>query len=274
MAVVTISRLLGSEGDVIALKVAKCLGYEFVDNALIVEISERAGVSVDDIVGLDEKYQSRTVEWLKNFMGPRLGKIMTDERKHIDPESFIEYCKTVIQGLAEKGNVVIVGRAGQFILKNLDTAFHVRIVADEKFRVERLKASRDISEEHALEIIKKSDNMRKQYIERYFKSHWEDPLAYHLILDSSKLGIEETASIIVYSIIQFSKNHEFIPGVKDRRRIHNRRKEYRRKGDRRTSSVGWATKDLQTAILREGRATRSFSKPDRRKKDRRKKTRR
>ena len=55
MAVVTISRLLGSEGDVIALKVAQCLGYEFVDNALIVEISERAGVSVDDIVGLDEK---------------------------------------------------------------------------------------------------------------------------------------------------------------------------------------------------------------------------
>ena len=52
MAVVTISRLLGSEGDVIALKVAKCLGYEFVDNTLIVEISERAGVSVNDIVGL------------------------------------------------------------------------------------------------------------------------------------------------------------------------------------------------------------------------------
>ena len=118
MAVVTISRLLGSGGDAIALKVAQGLGYDFVDNALIMKISERSGVSVDDISGFDEKYRSRTVEWLKNFMGPRMGKIICDEGKHLDPESFVEYCKTVIWGLAETGNVVIVGRAGQFILKD------------------------------------------------------------------------------------------------------------------------------------------------------------
>lgn len=274
MAVVTISRLIGSGGDEIALKVAQGLGYDFVDNALIVKISERAGVSVEDIAGFDERYQSRTVEWIKNFMGPRMDKILRDEGKRLDPESFFEYSKTVIRGLAETGNVVIVGRAGQFILKDMDTAFHVRIVANKGFRVERVKANRDISEEDALEIVKKSDNMRKHYTERHFKSDWEHPLAYHLILDSSKLGIEETASIIVDSIIRFSKTHEYIPGLRDRRRIHDRRKEKQRKGDRRTSGVGWTTKDLHAAILREGRAPRSFSKPDRRKKDRRRTTRR
>ena len=56
MAIVTISRLLGSRGDEIALKVAENLGYEFVDKALIVKVAERAGVSVEYAASFDEKF--------------------------------------------------------------------------------------------------------------------------------------------------------------------------------------------------------------------------
>lgn len=274
MAVVTISRMLGSEGDEIALKVAKSLGYDLVDNALIAKVSERAGVSVEVAASFDEKYQSRVFEWLKKFVSPRMGKILTDEEVHLDPETFMEYCKTVLRGLAETGNVVIVGRAGQFILKDKDNAFHVRIIADEKFRTERVKARYDISLENAMEMIKKSDYMRKHYIERYLKADWDDPQAYHIILDSSKLGIEIAASVIVDAVQAFSRTHEYIPGVKDRRKVGERRKGDQRRGDRRFTEVGWTAKDLQTAILREGRLTRSHSKPDRRKGNHRKKERR
>ena len=120
MAVVTFSRLFGSGGNEIAARAAERLGYEFVDYALIVKVAEQAGVRVEEVTDFDEKYHSKTVEWLKNFFGPRIGKIQTNKRAHLDSESFIEHCKNVLHGLAEKGNIVIVGRSGQFILKDLN----------------------------------------------------------------------------------------------------------------------------------------------------------
>ncbi len=267
MAVVTISRLLGSGGDEIALKVAQDLGYELVDNTLIVKIAEQAGISVENASAYDEKYQSKTVEWMKKFLGPRTGKILINQSKHFDPENYVEYCKTVIRGLSEKGNVVIVGRAGQFILKDKDNAFHVRIFATEKFRVEWEKARNNISDEETLDMIKKSDNMRKRYIEKYLMEDWDDTRVYHLILDSSKLGIDLTASIIVNAVENFSRTHEYIPGVRDRRRGKDRRGTSRRKGPRRSSSVGWTSKDTGVAIIRDGRLIRSLSRTDRRAKE-------
>ena len=56
MAVLTISRQLGSGGDEIASQVAEELGYDLVDSALIVSIAERAAVSVDEVITYDETY--------------------------------------------------------------------------------------------------------------------------------------------------------------------------------------------------------------------------
>jgi len=270
MAVVTVSRVLGSGGDEIAAKVAEGLGYELVDKALIIKVAERAGVSVENAANLDEKYRSRVVEWLRGFIEPRMGKILTDGGVDLDPETYVEYCKTVIEGLAETGNVVIVGRAGQFILRDRDNAFHVRINADRKFRLERLVSSRGVSEREALEMMKKSDNMRKNYMERYLKADWNDMTAYHLIVDSSRLGIDLAASVIVDAVRKFSLSLEYIPGVRDRRKGGDRRRGERRRGDRRAEEVGYSRKEIAHLALREGRPFRSHSRPDRRKGDRRK----
>lgn len=273
MAVVTISRLLGSGGDDIAVEVAKGLDYQLVDNALIVKVAERAGVSVESAAQYDEQYQSRVFEWLKNFIEPRVGKILIDGGVHMDPHSYIEYCKTVIRGLAETGNVVIVGRASQIILKDFDNAFHVRIDAGLDFRAWRIMEKRGITEREALDMIRKSDTMKKNYFEHYIKADWNDPLNYHLILDSSRLGLDLTASVIIDTFRKFELKYEYNPGVRDRRK-GPRRKDERRRGDRRDSEVGVSQKDITHMIVREGRPPRSHTKPDRRKTERRKKDRR
>ncbi len=273
MAVVTISRVLGSGGDDIAAEVAQGLDYQLVDNALIVKVAERAGVSVESAAQVDERYQSRVFEWLKNFIEPRVGKILIDGGTHIDPHSYIDYCATVVRGLAETGNVVIVGRAAQIILKDFENAFHVRIDAGMDFRVRRIMEKRKITEREALEMIRKSDAMKKNYFEHYIKADWNDPLNYHLIIDSSRLGIDMTVSVIVDSVRKFAKNLDFIPGVRDRRK-GPRRHDDRRRGDRRTTEIGITQKDITHMIVREGRPPRSHTKPDRRKNERRQKDRR
>ena len=274
MAVVTISRLLGSEGDEIALKVAKGLGYDLIDTGLIIEVSERAGVSIEDVRELDEKYKSRAVEILKGFITPRMGKVLAgQENKRLDPKSYVEYVKTIIMGLSEKNNIVIVGRAGQFILKDEYSAFHVRIIADEKFRIERIKERHEISESEALEMIKKSDSMRKQYIEHYLNEDWSKSLAYHLVLNTAKLGIDETAHVIIDAVNKFSATHEYIPGVRDRRKSQRRLEKDRRAKDRRAGEELWSQQETKRSIMK-GRPVRTHIKPDRRLNQRRKKERR
>ena len=273
MAVITISRLLGSDGDEIALKVAEGIGYDLVDSGLITRVAERAGVSVDEVRNVDETYHSRASEWLKSFITPSTRKILLEKNGHLNPERYVEYCKTVLFGLAEKGKMVIVGRGGQFILKDYDNAFHVRIGADERFRAERIKISRGISLEDARDIVRKSDRIRKQHIERYLKADWNDVSAYHLIIDSSRLGIDVTASIIIDAARQFSRTHEFVPGEKDRRG-DGRRKENRRKSSRRDPMLKWTVRDMENAILHDGRSIRSLNRTDRRQKSRRDKSRR
>jgi hypothetical protein len=112
MAIVTIARLTGSGGDIIASKVAKELGYDLVDASLIAKVAERAGVSLDHVRSLDEKTQSLAMEWMISFITPRIEKIMTNEIQ-LNPEGYLEYVRNIILGLAEKGNMVIVGRGGQ-----------------------------------------------------------------------------------------------------------------------------------------------------------------
>ena len=268
MAVITISRLLGTGGDEIARQVAEGLHYDFVDSGLIVNIAEDAGVSVDEVRQFDEIYHSRAVEWLKGFVTPRIGKIMLEEGEHLSSERYLECCTSVINGLADKGNMVIVGRGGQFILENDETSFHVRIIAAESDRTERISLLRGITPDEAREVIRNSDRMRQQFIEQNFRKDWDNPGAYHMIIDSSRLGTDVAVSIIIEAARQFSHAYEFIPGEKDRR-ADDRRDSQRRRGDRRDFTIVWTHREMERAILHEGRPLRELTKPDRRNSERR-----
>jgi len=274
MAIVTISRLTGSGGDIIASQVAEGLGYGLVDSSIIIKVAEEAGVSIEHAKSLDERSESKTVEWLKSIIGPHTEKFLREAGKHMNEasslsdEGYVEYVKNVILGLAEKRNVVIVGRGGQFILKDWENAFHVRIIADMKSRVYWIQEHYKISEAEALDRIKKSDIMRRNFIERNFGASWDDPFPYHIIVDTSKLGINQTSDLLIEAIKKFSASREYIPGIKDRRTGSDHRKNTRRKGERRSGTV-WTIRDIEKAVLREGRPFRSLRGIDRRKADRR-----
>jgi cytidylate kinase len=273
MAVVTVSRLLGSGGDEVAAKVAENLGYGLVDTGLILEVAKRAGVSVEKVRSIDEKYQSWIVEWLKNLITPRIGKILSDEQHELNSGTFLDYVTTILSGLAEERKVVIVGRAGQFILKDVEHAFHVRIVADEPLRMKGVEDRYNISGQEARDMIKKSDSMRNNYIEQHFHADWDDNRAYHMVLNTSKLSIDEAVILLTGAVQKFSSSHEFVPGKKDRRCDGRRSGEETRKRVRRSGDPIWTMRDTQRAII-EGRPTRLLSKPDRREEERRKDQRR
>jgi cytidylate kinase len=107
---------------------------------------------------------------------------------------------TILQ-LARMGNVVIVGRGANIITSKLKNTFHVRLIASLEKRVEHIKSLMNMSEKEALNYIKKEDENRKQYIKSYFHADVDDPLLYHMTVNTDLLTHKGTAYLIAEAVV-------------------------------------------------------------------------
>jgi hypothetical protein len=108
---------------------------------------------------------------------------------------------TILQ-LARMGHVVIVGRGASVITAKLTNAFHVRLVASIEKRVEHMTALLELNEKEALNHIKKEDDNRRKYIKSYFNADIDDPLLYHLVLNTDLLTHAGAANLIAEAVVQ------------------------------------------------------------------------
>ena len=121
-----------------------------------------------------------------------------DELFGLHPSTWTLVRKTAdtILHLAELGNVVIIGRGANIITKNLDSAFHVRLVGSETKRIEHLRAYKHLSLEAASEYLRDEDLGRKRYVKKYYAADIDDPLLYHLVINTDLLSYGEAARTI------------------------------------------------------------------------------
>ena len=107
---------------------------------------------------------------------------------------------TILQ-LARMGNVVIVGRGANIITSKLKNTFHVRLIASLEKRVEHIKSLMELSEEEALNYIKKEDGKRKKYLKSYFHADADDPLLYHMTVNTDLLTHKGAAYLIAEAVV-------------------------------------------------------------------------
>ena len=107
---------------------------------------------------------------------------------------------TILQ-LARMGNVVIVGRAANIITSKLKNTFHVRLIASLEKRVEHIKSLMNLSEKEALSYIKREDENRKQYLKSYFHVDIDDPLLYHMTVNTDLLTHKGAAYLIAEAVV-------------------------------------------------------------------------
>src|SRR5512143_2128601 len=100
MAIVTISRQLGSLGSEVARLVAERLGYRLVWRELINQAARRSGAPEAALAAIDD------LGLLDICPSPQACQAYRDALKQ------------VIEELALEGNCVILGRAGQVLLKS------------------------------------------------------------------------------------------------------------------------------------------------------------
>lgn len=112
-------------------------------------------------------------------------------------EGYVHMVDLVIRGLAQEGNVLIVGRGGQAILKKHPSATHIQIVAPLNYRVDVLIARHELNKRTAQNRIRTSDRSRFDYVRRYHDADWLDPTLYHLTINTARVPVAKAVELII-----------------------------------------------------------------------------
>lgn len=178
MAIITISRQMGSGGIPIAEKVAEKLGYTLVNGDTILKVADQYGLSVESLELADEK-------------PPHFSETL--DSKH---ESALKLIELIILDFALKGNVIIYGRGGQDLLAEIRSVLRVRVIAPFEERVERWAEREWLDPDRARMLVRRSDQQRAGFIKYYFDRDWDDPLGYDLVINTERLGEESAVRLI------------------------------------------------------------------------------
>jgi cytidylate kinase len=199
MAVITISRELGSEGDQIADLLCQQLGYSRVDKAILMQIAEEAGVDVDAVIAKERGFASRA-RLISGDMTSLYRKQPSafDRKTDLDDETYRQLVSGTLERFAQQGDVIIVGRGGQMVLKDWPTALHTHVYAGLEVRTARVRERYNISARKAQQRIATSDEQKRQYVRHmHNNANWKDPKHYHLIINTGHISPEIAAQIII-----------------------------------------------------------------------------
>ncbi|HEV8054353.1 MAG TPA: cytidylate kinase-like family protein [Candidatus Limnocylindrales bacterium] len=208
MPVITISRQFGTAGVPIARELAKRFGAEFLDREIVAAVAERSGIPEAEAEGYDERLPSlwqRLASALATSapevaMPPLPADVVPASAMH---ERLAAITRAVIEEAATRGNAIIVGRGGVFILGRRPDTLHVQLHAslDARvryllMRIEEVPVDTRPDEDSLRQLCRSIDSARQGYVRRLFEADWLHVSHYDLSIDSGRLGVEQTADII------------------------------------------------------------------------------
>ena len=192
--IITIARQYGSGGREIGERVAELLAIPNYDKELLhLAVAEDETLSEIDVHEVDERATNSLLYTLA--MGPHVHAHGVPHTPPLNDRLFAKQAE-VIRKAAEEGSCVIVGRCGDYILREEPARLSVFIYADIESRKARVAERHGVTPSAAIEMINKADRRRSVYYNFYTGRKWGRYDNYHLALDSAVLGIEGTAELI------------------------------------------------------------------------------
>ncbi|MBW2591551.1 MAG: cytidylate kinase-like family protein [Deltaproteobacteria bacterium] len=161
MSVITISRQFGAGGITLGAMVAKKLDYTFVDNEIIQMVAKKAKVSTNWVESIEKEAGGKLLKFISGVVSKKLiDQVLDDKRGYIDEEIYVDLLYKIIAQIADEGNAVILGRGGQYILKDRDDVFHVLLIADKADRVKFMEERYELTPAQALQSVNREDKRR------------------------------------------------------------------------------------------------------------------
>lgn len=189
--VITVGREFGSGGRTVAKLVAEYFHINCYDKSILELAAQKTGLNAGFIKHYDEKAVSR--------LGLLTGQSFYLPSNYVkaDVHAEVYYSQfNVIRELAAKEPCIIVGRVGNYILRNEPNMVSVFVSANEEDRIKRVMGYENISEAQAKKSIVKHDKDRSRYYNFFSETKWGEAKSYDICVNTSKLGIEGAAKII------------------------------------------------------------------------------
>src|SRR4030043_1475778 len=178
MYFITISEMIGTNGEKIARKVAEALKYSFYGEEELSEAASKMGF-LSDIKKMDEK-------------APALFERFFSEK----PKIYLDRLQSIIYEVAKNGNALFFGRGGQFLLQSFDCAFHILMTGSMEKRIKRVMDEKHVGKEVAEKIISRSDHDKRAFIRFAYDEDWLNCRLYDLLLNTDKLSIDSAVKMI------------------------------------------------------------------------------
>jgi cytidylate kinase len=181
MGVITISRQIGSLGDEVAAKVADKLGYELMDTEKIHKLALNCDESYKDACQMYEKEEAHSF-W---------------DRFFFNSPANASLFQSLNFELAAKGNVVILGRGAQAVLKNIPGVFKARIIAPLDVKIERVKKAQGLDDKAASRFINWHDKQRRNLMQTTLEYDISDNTLYDLLLNTKGYDLEAATEVVL-----------------------------------------------------------------------------
>ncbi len=194
--IITIARQYGSGGRDVAKKISESLNIPFYDKDLIAIAAKESGLSEALFEGIEEKPTNSLLYSL--VMGVQAGRgPMYHYGDVLNTDGAFRIQSQVIRDVAAKGSCVIVGRCSDYILRENENLINIFVHAAQDWRIKRIMEKYDLPEKEAKTIITKTDKRRSSFYNFYTNKVWGDLNNYNLSIDTSKIGIDAAAEIIL-----------------------------------------------------------------------------
>ena len=184
--IISIGREVGSGGHEIAEILAKHYNIPLLDKNILEGIAEKKNVDAADLKEIDKK-----------FVFPLINRNVRGFSSSIQENVYLlqfEY----LQEKAKAGeSFIIVGRCGEDVLKEYDSLVSIFVLGDKKTKKERIMRLYNKDELMAERLMREKDTERKRYHNSFCEGKWGDSRNYDISINSSVLGIEETAELLI-----------------------------------------------------------------------------
>ena len=198
--VITISREHGSRGNHIGKLVADRLGIGFYDYKLIRLASDRSGINEALFGAADEDVHRRKL--FNAASKVYTGKLLPPDSDEFTSDlNLFTFQAEIIKELASSENCVIVGRCGDYLLRDRENVLRVFIHAPLEARVKtQMFIMPNKSEDEVRRHILTVDKKRADYYKRYTGSNWRDASHFDISVDTSLHPDDEVVDIIIESL--------------------------------------------------------------------------
>jgi cytidylate kinase len=177
--------------------IADELGYTFADEDIVQMVAKEANVSPHWVETVEKEAGGKLSRIVTRMVSkPLVERILKDERGYIDEELYLDYLVLIIAKIADEGDVVILGRGGQYILDDHPDAYHILLINDIDNRAKFMMEHYDLSQSKAEQVVSREDKRRVNLYRKLGKTDYDDSSLYHLVLNMGRISLEHALKLV------------------------------------------------------------------------------